>query len=349
MYHFVVLLQSYLHQLDPFVIQISETIGLRWYGLAYISGFLVAWAAIKWLGKKGVILVSPNKAGDLIFAGILGVLLGGRLGYVLFYDPVLLYTFTNEFPWWKVLAIQDGGMASHGGMIGVCAAFALWGKKNHVPILHLFDVASVFTTAGFFFGRIANFINGELWGKQISSQQPNSPWWSVKYPTEITEVWIQNPAKYESQLKAIEPLRSEIVGGEQFYQSVVNAAYSGNQHVIETIQPLLTSWHPSQIYQAVAEGPVLFLLLSAVWWKPRNPGVVGGWFAIFYGILRILTEEFRQPDEGVEMFFGFSRGQILSICMVLFGICLVAYSASKNTVKLGGFREVFKGHLSKRL
>ncbi len=107
--------QSYLHQLDPFAIQFTETFGLRWYGLAYISGFLVAWASIRWMGQKKITPIHPKQVGDFMFAAIVGVLIGGRLGYCLFYDPSMFYTFTNEFPWWKVLAIQDGGMENRHG------------------------------------------------------------------------------------------------------------------------------------------------------------------------------------------------------------------------------------------
>ena len=139
MYHCDVLLHSYIHKLDPFAIQITETLGLRWYGLAYIGGFFTAWAAIRWMGRRNMTLLRPNRVGDFIFACVLGVLIGGRLGYVVFYDPSLLYSFTTDFPWWRVLAIQDGGMASHGGMIGVFAAMIIWGKKNKIPSLHLFD------------------------------------------------------------------------------------------------------------------------------------------------------------------------------------------------------------------
>ena len=122
---------SYLHQLDPFAFQITETIGLRWYGLAYITGFLIAWVIIRWMGKKKISPIQPERAGDLLFVAIVGVLVGGRVGYCLFYELSMFYTFTTDFPWWKLLAIQDGGMASHGGMIGVLVAFYIWGKRNN--------------------------------------------------------------------------------------------------------------------------------------------------------------------------------------------------------------------------
>ena len=89
----IMLAESYLHQLDPFAIQFTETLGLRWYGLAYITAFAVAWILIKWMGKEKLSPIQPDKAGDFVFAGVLGVLIGGRLGYCFFYDPTLLYTF----------------------------------------------------------------------------------------------------------------------------------------------------------------------------------------------------------------------------------------------------------------
>ena len=342
MYHFNVLSQSYLHRLDPFAIQITETLGLRWYGLAYIAGFITAWAAIVWLGKRNIFTLPPKRVGDFMFACVLGVLLGGRLGYVLFYDPSLLISFSSQLPWWGALAIQDGGMASHGGIIGVCVALIIWGKKNKVSKLHLLDIAALFTTPGLFYGRIANFINGELWGKALPAQlQNNTPWWSVTYPTEITEVWTNNPEQYYTQLEALEPLRAQVVGGDQFYQTIVMEAYAGNQQVIETIQPLLTAWYPSQLIQALTEGPILFFILVLIWWKPRKPGVIGGWFALSYGVMRIGSEMYRQPDEGVALFAGLSRGQLLSVGMVLFGIVFIAINASRPSEKIGGFGSLF--------
>jgi phosphatidylglycerol:prolipoprotein diacylglycerol transferase len=342
MYHCGVLAQSYIHKLDPFAIQITETLGLRWYGLAYIAGFVTAWIVIKWMSRNNITQIQPNKVGDFIFACVVGVLAGGRLGYVFFYDPTLLYTFTPELPWWRVLAIQDGGMSSHGGMIGVSVALIVWGKKNNISILHLIDIAALFTIPGLFYGRIANFINGELWGKKLpESLQAKPPWWSIKYPTEITEVWLASPQLYQEKLNTIEPLRSQIVGGDYFYQSVVQEAYAGNQQVIESIQPNLTAWYPSQLFQAAAEGPVLFIALFLIWWNPRKPGIIAGWFAILYGILRIITEEYRQPDAGVALLFNFSRGQLLSATMILVGIFYLTISARRSSEKASGFKYAF--------
>ena len=335
----IMLANSYLHQLDPFAIQITETFGLRWYGLAYITAFLIAWSIVRWMGKQKLSPIQPDRASDFIFAGVLGVLIGGRLGYCVFYDPSLLYTFTDSFPWWRALAIQDGGMASHGGMVGVFIAFVVWGRKNKISVLHLLDIGAFIATPGLFLGRLANFINGELWGKQIPEQmRSDPPAWSVKYPTEITEVWAQNPTGFEASLQSLEPLRTTISGGNSFYQSVVQEMYAGNNEVISFVQPQLTAWYPSQLFQAFAEGPFLFCVLLVIWWSPRNPGVIASSFLLFYGVGRIVTEMFRQPDEGVAIIAGLSRGQLLSVSMVVTGTTLVLLSTKLNTTKLGGFK-----------
>ena len=332
--------RSYLHQLDPFAIQISETVGLRWYGLAYIAGFFVAWAIIKWMGAKKISSIPPSRVGDLMFAAIIGVLIGGRLGYCLFYAPSIVYTFTDDFPWWKLLAIQDGGMASHGGIIGVLVAFIIWGKKNNISQLHLIDVAALCAAPGLFFGRIANFINGELWGKTLPEDlQANAPAWSVKYPAEITEVWLQDPTRYSDQLAQLEVLQATVPGANSFHQTIVNEMYAGNELVIETIQPMLTARYPSQLFQAIAEGPLLFFVLFWVWWKPKKPGVVASAFLLLYGIAREATEVFRQPDDGVVLLLGLSRGQVLSAGMIISGIILLVYTTRRSSNKFGGFQK----------
>ena len=180
-----------------------------------------------------------------------------------------------------------------------------------------------------FFGRVANFINGELWGKKFPNQT-EAPWWSVKYPAEITEVWVNNTDQYGDKLVALEPLKTTIVSGsDAFYQQIVIEAYAGNTVVIETIAPQLTAWYPSQLFQAISDGPLLLGALILVWLVPRKPGIVSGSFLVVYGILRILTEVFRQPDEGVSIIFGLARGQLLSVCMVLVGAVMILICAKK--------------------
>ena len=333
--------KSYLHQLDPIAIHISEFNGIRWYGLAYIAGFIVAWLIIRWMGRNKISPIQPDRAGDFLFAAILGVLIGGRLGYCLFYDISLLYTFTTGFPWWKLLAIQDGGMASHGGMIGVLVAFVIWGKRNNISILHLIDIGSICATPGLFFGRIANFINGELWGKPLPENlQASPPPWSIKYPAEIIDVWLYNPQLYADELTKLESLHHVVVGSDLFYESIVEGLNSGNQQLVEVVQPLLTAWYPSQLFQAIAEGPVLFFALFILWWKPRKQGIVASAFLLVYGIGRVITEQYRQPDDGVAILAGLSRGQLLSACMIISGIILLLYSTNRNSIKLGGFKPV---------
>jgi len=339
-----VLADAYLHTLDPFVFRFTETIGLRWYGIAYIAGFFTAWLIFRWMSRNKFSPLKPERAGDLVFACVIGVLVGGRVGFGLFYDPSMFITFTSNIPWWEALAIHHGGMSSHGGILGVLVVFVFWGRKNGVAPLHLFDMGAVCTTPGLFYGRVANFINGELWGKSLPLElQGNSPWWSVKYPSEVTEAWLSNPANYMEELNAVDALQTTVIGGASFYQNVVTEMYAGNEVVIQSVKPLLTAWYPSQVFQSLAEGPILLLALVALWWKPRSPGVVSGWFLVLYGLMRIFTEAYRQPDVGVNIIAGLSRGQLLSVFMIAVGGVIITTCAKRETEKLGGFSRTAAG------
>ena len=330
------LAESYIHRLNPYAIQLTEDIGLRWYSLAYIAGFIVSLWFIKWMAKTGRSPLTQEQSGDVVFSGVVGVLLGGRIGYALFYEPSMLFGFSKSFPWWDLLAINQGGMASHGGIIGVLIAFWFWGRKHKISILHLTDLAAVACTAGLFLGRAANFVNAELWGKQLSNQT-SPPWWSVKYPTEITELWAQSPHQYSEKLQSIAQLRATTVGGsESFYTSVVAGAHEGNAEILATIGPQLTAWYPSQIFQAITDGPLLLATLVLVWSVPRNPGVVSGWFLLTYGTFRIVTEVFRQPDEGVSVIAGLSRGQLLSVAMLAAGGMMIIICTKQKKHLYGG-------------
>ncbi len=263
------------------------------------------------------------------------MLVGGRLGYCVFYDPRLLVDFTPSFPDWGVLAIHKGGMASHGGMLGVIVACCIFAVRSHISKLHLIDVTTLICPPGLFLGRLANFINAELWGRALpESMQGSPPWWSVKYPQEILET------SFKDKLGDLEGLRSVVSGGELFYANVVRAAGEGNQQVIDTVQPLLTAYYPSQIIQALTDGPILMAALVVAWWGPRKPGVVGSWFLISYGIMRILTELARQPDAGVaglDTPLGeLSRGQVLSILMTLVGVVGLVICARREVEPIGG-------------
>lgn len=368
------LAEAYLHRLDETLFTLGP-IEIRWYGLSYLAGFFVGWWILRRLAATGRIALDKEGVGDLMFYAIAGVIVGGRLGYVLFYSPALLVSFGGDFPFWGVLALNQGGMSSHGGVAGVILAFILFARVRGVSSLHVLDLASFAAPPGLFFGRVANFINAELWGKVLPGpMQDNPPWWSVKYPTEIVEVWLrateasrlpedllrrlgsalqvprglpldQLRARVEEaghhHLAALEPLRRVVPAGDGFHRNVIRAAYEGDPRVIEHLRPLLTAYHPSQLIQAFTDGPLLMAVLVLVWLKPRKPGVVGAWFMGTYGVLRLLTEEFfRQPDEGVEVILGLQRGQWLSIPMVFTGIIGLAVVTRREAPRLGGLRPV---------
>lgn len=335
------LADAYLHQLNPFVVQFTDSFGLRWYGLAYVAGFIVAWLLLQWMAKTRRSMLSPQDVSDLLVYVVLGVLLGGRLGYALFYaagQPFI--TFSSDFPFWEILAIHRGGMSAHGGMIGVIVAVTIYAYRRKVSALHLLDLAGMGACPGLFFGRLANFINAELWGKPIpQDMQANPPWWSIKYVQEIMEVWLPtatNPATKDTpagidaaeKLRMIESSLGPVIGmTNDFFERVTHIALSktSDMHtqVIEALRPLLTAHYPSQLIQAFTDGPVLMGALILIWLRPRKMGVAGSWFLIIYGILRTVTEVWRTPDEGVALLMGLSRGQVLSLLMTAAGfVCL---------------------------
>lgn len=328
-------LAAYLHALDPFVVEFSPGVGVRWYGLSYAVGFALAWLMLRWVARRGWSPLKPTQVGDLVFAVVIGVLAGGRLGYALFYERHLFVQFEPAFPWWGLLAINKGGMSSHGGMIGVIVAVTWFARRRQISALHVLDIGALACTPGLFFGRIANFINAELWGKALpAAQQANPPWWSVKYPQEIIERWLPQG---DARLSALEPLRTVVGGkGDDLYFEFTRALHQADQTVISHVKPLLTAYYPSQLLQALTDGPILAIMLCLIWLKPRKPGVVGAWWLIGYGVLRILTEIFREPDQGVALILGLQRGQLLSVLMIVGGAASLAVYIRRDVPRLGG-------------
>lgn len=342
------LLATYIHHLDPFAIQFTESFGIRWYGLAYVAGFFAAFLVIRWYVKLGLSELRKDQVADFItVVAIFGVMLGGRLGYMLLYDfgefvrnPAIFFNFLG------------GGMASHGGIAGVVIAiwvYARWTKKSWTGLGdNLVSVAPL----GLMFGRIANFINGELYGRVTDSSM------AMKFPDELNEghstangiVW-DFPS---SQLRELVAKAGDAAPGlsERVETVAANAASNGfdphgaivqavvgesnrNPAFREMLGGILNPRHPSQLYEAVVEGLLLFAILLFIRLKWRNlyHGILTGLFFILYAIGRIVVENFREPD--AERIMGLTRGQFYSTFMIAVGIAFIVYGMiAKKTTKL---------------
>ena len=248
-------------EIDPVIFSIG-VFHLRWYALAYLAGILLGWFFLRRITAKPADPIGHAPLDYLINAGIIGIILGGRLVYVVFYNPE--YYIGNPA---KILAIWEGGLAFHGGFLGMIAAIIITARRHDVSMIGLGDLIALVAPIGIFFGRIANFINGELYGRV--SDAP----WAVVFP-----------------------------------------ASDGAPR------------HPSQIYEALLEGLVLFvILLTAYRWGARQrPGLMIGIFVAGYGISRSVVETFREPDPQLGFIFGgITMGQILSVPMIIIGAVLV--------------------------
>jgi phosphatidylglycerol:prolipoprotein diacylglycerol transferase len=303
----------YVHHLSPFFIQLNENFGIRWYGIAYISGFVAAFFLMKWLARKGYGSLQENQVSDFIFyAALFGVLVGGRLGYVLFYRPTML----AEDPL-GIFRVWDGGMASHGGILGLVIFSWIYARRHKISWPGIGDNLVAVAPAGLFFGRLANFVNGELYGRAT-----NVPW-AMQFPAELLDhpekaaVAIQETIKIDPTLNSAEAIVS---------------ASRNDAHVREILAGILTPRHPSQLYEALLEGLLLFVLLMAIRLKFKAPnGVTTGCFFILYPLMRIIGEFFREPD--APLTGPLSRGQFLSLFMFIIGAVFLWYAFRTKGIK----------------
>ncbi len=328
-------LAAYLHQIDPYMIELWQGGPIRWYGVSYLIGFLIGYLLIRRVTRVGVSSLSDKNIGDLAVAIALGIVVGGRLGYVLFYRLELLWQFTPDIPFWGVLAINEGGMASHGGMIGGILATGWFARKHGHPWLHLLDLMAFAAPLGVFFGRIANFINGELLGRPCSPQFPLA----VRFPQELYDWPIDKLAQINSATQSVPALRHAADWDTPSQvRRIIELIQQGQPEVIAAIEPLLTPRHPSQLYAALLEGLLLFTVLAAVWTRKRKPGTIAGCFCLVYGVVRIGGEFFRVPDAHLGLqWLGLTRGQWLSVGLVGLGIAILITAARRATAPMGGW------------
>ena len=303
--------------MDPFVFELSEGVGPRWYGVSYMMGFVAAWLVLRWLARTGRVPLRSEQVGDYITWAIVGVVVGGRLGHAVLYDRALLWTFSPSVPFWELLAIHRGGMASHGGIAGVILASALFARRNGFAPLAMIDTAAFITPPGLMFGRLANWVNGELPGKALpEAMQASPPWWSVKYPEEALQL-AATPDAYAHA------------------KHLVAMAYSGDARAITEVAALVPARYPNNFIQAFTDGPALMLLFVAVWWRPRLAGALSGAFLIGYGVLRNVSEQFREPDAEVFAIGPLTTPMLVSGGMVVAGIAVLALRP-RNGPTLGG-------------
>jgi phosphatidylglycerol:prolipoprotein diacylglycerol transferase len=300
-------LAYYVHDLSPFLIHFGGGVGLRWYGLAYLAGFLVGILLYRRLAQRGYSDMPPSQVPDFITMGALfGVLLGGRLGYLLFYDSARFLHDPLIF-----FRVWEGGMASHGGIIGL-TLYTLWYARRHgLSFLNLADNLVVVGPVGLFFGRCANFINGELYGRVTTA------FWAVQFPKEIH---AYDPERLGPLLEKTSRLDPSFCTPDAVVEGV-----SLSMPLRELLAAEIAPRYPSQLVEAVLEGGVLFALLWILRTRVRLPdGVLCGVFFIAYAVLRVIGEGFREPD--APMTAGLTRGQFLSLFMILAGFLFLLSS-----------------------
>ena len=274
----------YYVDFDPVALQLGP-LAIHWYGIMYLLAFGAFWLLGRYRARLGRGPLTAEQVGDLLFYGMVGVVVGGRLGYMLFYgleqlarDPLSL------------LRIWEGGMSFHGGLVGVVVAVIVFARRNGCGFWQLTDFMCPMVPLGLMFGRIGNFIGGELWGRLTDAP------WGMIFPSAI---------EYGGR-------------GSQALREAYMAGVLNDQ-----------ARHPSQLYQAGLEGLLLFVLLWWYSAKPRPRMAVTGWFLVGYSVLRSFAEFFRAPDAHIGFLAGgwLTMGQLLSLPLLLLGagLVIVAY------------------------
>jgi phosphatidylglycerol:prolipoprotein diacylglycerol transferase len=263
---------------NPVAVQLGP-FAIRWYALAYITGIVLGWLYARALLKSerlwgGQAPISLPQLDDFILWVTIGIILGGRTGYVLFYNLPFFIAHPVE-----IFELWNGGMSFHGGFIGCVAAVIWFCRVNNLPILSLGDITTAVAPLGLLLGRIANFINGELWGRAADPSLP----WAMIFPRD----------------------------------------------------PLHLPRHPSQLYEAGLEGILLVVVLAVMvrFGALKRPGLILGSFITLYGLARIISEHFREPDPQLGFLWGgLTMGMLLSVPMLIVGAILIARAWRKPHV-----------------
>ena len=280
----------YLVDIDPIAFSIGP-VAVHWYGIMYLIAFAAFWLLGERRRRAGRLPVGPTAFSDLAFYGMIGVILGGRVGYMLFYatsellaDPLSLFR------------IWEGGMSFHGGLLGVLAAMWYWSRRNGMHFFDVMDFVAPLVPIGLGTGRLGNFIGGELWGRHTDLP------WGMIFPRAI-----------DTAGHSIEQLKAMAGAG----------------------QLAAEARHPSQLYQMLLEGVLLFCILYFVSMKPKPRYLVSGLFALFYGVFRFGVEFVREPDAqlGYLAWGWLTMGQVLSLPLILLGVVLLLASRSAPTLQ----------------
>lgn len=257
---------SYVVNFDPVIFSLGP-LQIRWYGFMYVVAFLLGGQILKYLAQKNFFPVPLEKAESLVSYLLVGMFFGARLTYVFVYN----WEYYQDH-WSEILAVWHGGLSFHGAVFGMCLAASIFAKKYHIHFFQVVDPMVLAGTQGLFWGRIGNFINGELFGRVTNSSV------GMIFPT----------------------------GGP-------------------------SPRHASQLYEAVAEGIILSLVLWLLKGKMKIYGILSGIFLMGYGIMRFIIEFYREPDSQLGLYFGFmTMGQILCVMTFIVGLVFVYYSKKKN-------------------
>ena len=285
---------TYLHDIDPIALHLGP-VQVHWYGVMYMLGFIAAWV----LGRRRIRAgrlpgVDDQGFGDLLFYAMLGVVLGGRIGYILFYA----FGEFLKHPL-MIVRIWEGGMSFHGGLLGVMAGVWFWCRRRGMHFMDAMDFIAPLVPPGLAFGRIGNWIGGELWGKYTHAG------WGVIFPRSLADTPYAQASM--EQLRAL-----HAAGALDAYAR-----------------------HPSQLYQAVLEG---LFVGGILWWfssTPRARYAVGGMFALLYGVQRFAVEFVRMPDQGIGyLAWGWlTEGQLLSVPLILLGAYWLWWSRRQPTLQ----------------
>ena len=351
----------YVHHLNPVLLRFSEKIALRWYGLAYLAGFLAGYRLLVWLSRRRLWVLGPAQAADFVAgAAMFGVFLGGRLGYIVLYQ-----LFDAERGWGQlardpflVLRVWEGGMASHGGILGLVIYTWFHSRSKKVSWTGLGDGVCVVAPLGLLFGRIANFINGELYGRVADGVS-----WAMKFPLALMDSRAPESARFfeasEAAVRAAPQLRPQydaMLSAWEMYertgspdalpQAQMRLAearavfFDALMHANRTVDGLpaalgefLLPRHPSQLYEGALEGLALFAILFFV--RVRNPrlphGVLTGLFFLCYAVFRISAEQFREPDAALMSHGLLTKGQYYSVFMIAAGLAFLIHGMLRGT------------------